>query len=210
MIQTQNVLHALHSIRRSLDGYDPKKEPSKFVKIYLHPMDARHIVEEFDVNGAKDMKGEPLEPNDPHGAKVEWGCTRKSGNGSICWRGEWADGIYQPYWTTDLSRWMATPERVRLWGQIQFPYPIRDYEQDDKPPEFVRPMGAAPGKVDISKLRCPQGHAITAVNEVAPGWYVCPECKEHLVETKEPNCTSWCGCMGDDPECPVHGNPNQG
>jgi hypothetical protein len=23
-------------------------------------------------------------------------------------------------------------------------------------------------------------------------------------------CTSYCGCMGDDPECPVHGNPNQG
>jgi hypothetical protein len=38
------------------------------------------------------------------------------------------------------------------------------------------------------------------------------EVRRHREETAKPStaCTSYCGCMGDDPECPVHGNPNQG
>jgi hypothetical protein len=38
------------------------------------------------------------------------------------------------------------------------------------------------------------------------------EVRRHKEETAKPStaCTSYCGCMGDDPECPVHGNPNQG
>jgi hypothetical protein len=38
------------------------------------------------------------------------------------------------------------------------------------------------------------------------------EVRRQKEETAKPStaCTSYCGCMGDDPECPVHGNPNQG
>jgi hypothetical protein len=38
------------------------------------------------------------------------------------------------------------------------------------------------------------------------------EVRRHKEAQAKPStaCTSYCGCMGDDPECPVHGNHNQG
>lgn len=62
------------------------------------------------------MKGESLTANDPHGMNVEWGTI---GDAVICWKGEWARGLFQPYWSSDLSHFIVTRERVRLWVELQ-------------------------------------------------------------------------------------------
>jgi hypothetical protein len=52
-----------------------------------------------------------LTPNDPHGANIEWQYDPKWG---LQWRGEWATGCHQPYFTTGLEKWVMTRERIAL------------------------------------------------------------------------------------------------
>jgi hypothetical protein len=56
-----------------------------------------------------------LTPNDPHGANIEWQYDPKWG---LQWRGEWATGCHQPYFTTGLEKWVMTRERIALAARL--------------------------------------------------------------------------------------------
>lgn len=54
------------------------------------------------------------EESDPHAPNTLWRYDSKWG---LEWRGD--NGIrVQIHWTTDLSVWVATPERVTLWYNL--------------------------------------------------------------------------------------------